>query len=285
MLPSPEPIPTAVTAKLWFFIFAENGIANKMLGTDIAWTTDQRASRFVVILADVERRRRSRPLPVLAGLQLIPSGRVQGRPGRRGVEVEAVRPHHAAAGETGADGGGCCSVRSTCPGCTITGHSVGHQRRPPTTTVDPGGRRHAARHFSSLGAVDTGSLMIFAVAFIMVKFLGANVVRALRRSAKESMTSATSVRMASNANVTGKTFPVTAHLRRRWYRSRCGGLAPFYWMVITSFRDVKHFLTRAPWWPAHVTLPELPTRCPTAKGTTSAPSSTVCSQAPSPPSR
>ena len=49
----PWAIPTAVTAKLWFFIFAENGIANKMLGTDIAWTTDPWASRFAVILADV----------------------------------------------------------------------------------------------------------------------------------------------------------------------------------------------------------------------------------------
>ncbi len=49
----PWAIPTAVTAKLWFFIFAENGIANKMLGTSIAWTTDPWASRFAVIIADV----------------------------------------------------------------------------------------------------------------------------------------------------------------------------------------------------------------------------------------
>jgi len=69
----PWAIPTAVTAKLWFFIFAENGIANKMLGTDIAWTTDPWASRFAVIIADVWKTTPFMALLILAGLQLIPS--------------------------------------------------------------------------------------------------------------------------------------------------------------------------------------------------------------------
>lgn len=41
----PWAIPTAVTAKLWQFIFAPQGIANSILGTNIAWTTDPWAAR------------------------------------------------------------------------------------------------------------------------------------------------------------------------------------------------------------------------------------------------
>ena len=63
------------------------------------------------------------------------------------------------------------------------------------------------------------------------------------------MTSATSVRMASNVRTRNrrKTFQSLRHLRRRG-TDLVWGLAPFYWMVITSFRDVKHL--RHPWWPA-----------------------------------
>ena len=35
----PWAIPTAVTAKLWYFIFAYDGIANSLLGTEILWTS------------------------------------------------------------------------------------------------------------------------------------------------------------------------------------------------------------------------------------------------------
>ena len=35
----PWAIPTAVTAKLWQFMFAPSGIVNSLLGTSIAWTT------------------------------------------------------------------------------------------------------------------------------------------------------------------------------------------------------------------------------------------------------
>ncbi|MDN6325186.1 MAG: sugar ABC transporter permease, partial [Corynebacterium sp.] len=36
----PWAIPTAVTAKLWQFIFAPDGIVNSMFGLNVAWTTD-----------------------------------------------------------------------------------------------------------------------------------------------------------------------------------------------------------------------------------------------------
>src|SRR5699024_8353853 len=83
----PWAIPTAVTAKLWQFIFADFGIANKLLSpfTDeaIRWTTDPWAARSAVIVADVWKTAPFMALLILAGLQMIPkdvheAGRVDG---------------------------------------------------------------------------------------------------------------------------------------------------------------------------------------------------------------
>ena len=72
--PIPWAIPTAVTAKLWQFIFAPNGIINSTLGLDIAWTTDPWAARFAVIIADVWKTAPFMALLILAGLQMVPGG-------------------------------------------------------------------------------------------------------------------------------------------------------------------------------------------------------------------
>ncbi|MGZ4581368.1 MAG: carbohydrate ABC transporter permease, partial [Nocardioidaceae bacterium] len=68
----PWAIPTAVTAKLWYFIFAYNGIANHILGTHIIWTGDEWPARFAVIIADVWKTTPFIALLILAGLQVIP---------------------------------------------------------------------------------------------------------------------------------------------------------------------------------------------------------------------
>ncbi|MDY5786330.1 sugar ABC transporter permease, partial [Corynebacterium sp.] len=68
----PWAIPTAVTAKLWQFMFAPAGIVNSLLGTDIAWTTDPWAARTAVIIADVWKTAPFMALLILAGLQMIP---------------------------------------------------------------------------------------------------------------------------------------------------------------------------------------------------------------------
>ncbi len=80
------------------------------------------------------------------------------------------------------------------------------------------------------------------------------------------MASATSVRMASN---------VRTRNRRKTFQSLrtyggvalilVWGLAPFYWMVITSFRDVKHTFDTT-WWPTHVTFQNFRDALSTAKG-------------------
>jgi multiple sugar transport system permease protein len=71
----PWAIPTAVTAKLWFFIFAYEGIANRLLGfvgvKPLLWTGDAWPARFAVIIADVWKTTPFMALLILAGLQII----------------------------------------------------------------------------------------------------------------------------------------------------------------------------------------------------------------------
>ncbi|NNM45199.1 carbohydrate ABC transporter permease [Knoellia koreensis] len=72
----PWAIPTAVTAKLWYFIFAYDGIANKLLGVvginPQLWTSDPWAAKFAIVIADVWKTTPFMALLILAGLQLIP---------------------------------------------------------------------------------------------------------------------------------------------------------------------------------------------------------------------
>ncbi|MDR6864583.1 sugar ABC transporter permease [Phycicoccus sp. 3266] len=72
----PWAIPTAVTAKLWFFIFAYQGIANKLLGfvgiSPQLWTSDPLAAKLAIVIADVWKTTPFMALLILAGLQLIP---------------------------------------------------------------------------------------------------------------------------------------------------------------------------------------------------------------------
>lgn len=69
----PWAIPTAVTAKLWQVIFDQNGVFNKILGTNYAWTTDTWPARFAIIIADVWKTTPFIALLILAGLQIIPT--------------------------------------------------------------------------------------------------------------------------------------------------------------------------------------------------------------------
>jgi len=72
----PWAIPTAVTAKLWYFIFAFDGIANRLLGLvgvdPQLWTSDPLAAKLAIVIADVWKTTPFMALLILAGLQLIP---------------------------------------------------------------------------------------------------------------------------------------------------------------------------------------------------------------------
>ena len=73
----PWAIPTAVTAKLFYFIFAYDGIANTLLGfvgiDPLLWTSDPWPAKFAIIIADVWKTTPFMALLILAGLQLIPA--------------------------------------------------------------------------------------------------------------------------------------------------------------------------------------------------------------------
>jgi multiple sugar transport system permease protein len=172
----PWAIPTAVTAKLWFFIFAFDGIANSLLHTEILWTGSQWPARFAVVVADVWKTTPFIALLILAGLQIIP-----------GDVYEAAKVDGATAWQR--------FTRITLPlvrpallvailfrtldvlrifdlPYILTGGANG-----TTTAVDPG-RQPDPQGFNSAAALSTITfLFIFLVAFLFVKVLGANVVQ------------------------------------------------------------------------------------------------------------
>jgi ABC-type sugar transport system permease subunit len=176
----PWAIPTAVTAKLWFFIFSVAGIANAVLGAHILWTSDEWASRFAIIIADTWKTTPFMALLILAGLQIIPeevyeAAKVDGastwqrfwrvtmplvKPALLVAVLfrvlDALRIYDLPAILTGGGGG--------------TGNA--------TTTLSILVVDQIRQGFNSASALSTITfILIFLVAFIFVRFLGANVVR------------------------------------------------------------------------------------------------------------
>jgi multiple sugar transport system permease protein len=176
----PWAIPTAVTAKLWFFIFAVSGIANSLLHANILWTSDEWASRFAIIIADTWKTTPFMALLILAGLQLIPEEVYEAAKmdGATTVQrfmritlplvkpallvavlfriLDALRIYDLPAILTGGGGG--------------TGNA--------TTTLSILVIDQIRQGFNSASALSTITfIIIFLVAFIFVRFLGANVVR------------------------------------------------------------------------------------------------------------
>ena len=173
----PWAIPTAVTAKLWQFIFAPDGIINAVTGLDIAWTTDPWAARFAVIIADVWKTAPFMALLILAGLQMVPQGvyeaaRVDGA-SRWAQFTKITLPLIKPALMVAILFRTLDALRMyDLPVIMISSSS-----NSPTAVLSQlvisdmqGG------NFNSASAISTLIfLLIFAVAFIMVKFLGADV--------------------------------------------------------------------------------------------------------------
>ena len=173
----PWAIPTAVTAKLWQFIFADQGIVNSLLGTTIHWTTDPWAARFAVIIADVWKTAPFMALLILAGLQMVPSGvyeaaRVDGASKWQQftkITLPLIRPALMVA----------ILFRTLdalrmydLPVIMISGSS-----NSPTAVISQLVIEDTRQgRFNSASALSTLIfLLIFAVAFIMIRFLGADV--------------------------------------------------------------------------------------------------------------
>lgn len=173
----PWAIPTAVTAKLWQFIFADHGIANSLLGTTVGWTTDPWAARCAVIIADVWKTTPFMALLILAGLQMIPKGvyeaaRVDGASSWQiftRITLPLVRPALMVA----------VLFRTLdalrmydLPVILISASS-----NSPTATISQLVVEDMRQgHFNSASALSTLIfLLIFFVAFVMIRFLGADV--------------------------------------------------------------------------------------------------------------
>lgn len=67
----PWAIPTVVSALMWQLIFDANGIANRLLGQQVLWTTEGWQAKAAVLIADIWKTAPYIGLLTLAGLQTI----------------------------------------------------------------------------------------------------------------------------------------------------------------------------------------------------------------------
>jgi multiple sugar transport system permease protein len=175
----PWAIPTAVTAKLWYFIFATNGIANAILNTDILWFSDKWAARTAIIVADVWKTTPFMALLILAGLQLISAdiyeaAKVDGAsPWQRftAITLPLVKPALMVALLFRT----LDVLRMYDLPAIMTGGGAGNGN--DTTTLSILVVEEIRSGFNSAAALSTLTfLFVFAVAFVFIKFLGVNAV-------------------------------------------------------------------------------------------------------------
>lgn len=183
----PWAIPTAVTAKLWYFIFAFSGIANKLFHTHILWTGDAWAARFAIIIADVWKTTPFMALLILAGLQLISAevyeaAKVDGASTwQRFVHITLplVRPALMVAVLFRT----LDVLRMYDLPAILTGGGGGDGNATTTLSILVVNQIDAG--FNSAAALSTITFItIFLVAFVFVKFLGANVVETATHTKK-----------------------------------------------------------------------------------------------------
>jgi len=183
----PWAIPTAVTAKLFFFIFSFNGIANQLLNTQILWTGDAWAARTAVIVADVWKTTPFMALLILAGLQVIPddvyeAAKVDGATAWQRftqITLPLVKPALMVAVLFRT----LDVLRIFDLPYILTGGGGGDGNA--TTTLSILVIDQIRQGFNSAAALSTITfIFIFLVAFIFVKFLGANVVETQDSQAK-----------------------------------------------------------------------------------------------------
>lgn len=175
----PWAIPTAVTAKLWFFIFSFDGIANRLLGTEIVWFSDAWAARSAIVIADVWKTTPFMALLILAGLQMISSdvyeaAKVDGASAWQRftqITLPLVKPAVMVALLFRT----LDVLRLYDLPAIMTGGGAGDGN--DTSTISILVIQQVREGFNSASALSTITfLFIFLVAFIFIRFLGADVV-------------------------------------------------------------------------------------------------------------
>ena len=175
----PWAIPTAVTAKLWMFIFSVGGIANAILHTEILWTADPVWARVAIIVADVWKTTPFMALLLLAGLQIIPSdiyeaARVDGASTVKQfthITLPLVRPALMVAVLFRT----LDALRMYDLPAILTGGGPGDA----TSTLSILVVEQIRQGFNAAAALSTITfVVVFAVALLFVRFLGANLVSA-----------------------------------------------------------------------------------------------------------
>lgn len=171
----PWAVPTVVSAKLWFFIFAYQGIFNALFNLDVLWTGSHWPSMFAILIVDIWKTAPFSALLILAGLQLIPE------------EVyEAAKVDGATTWQR--------FIHITLPllrpaiMVSVLFRMLDALRLFDTPYILTGGANNTStlstlvvdqirQGFSGAAALSTITfLIIFIVAFIFVRFLGANAV-------------------------------------------------------------------------------------------------------------
>ena len=202
----PWAIPTAVTAKLWLFIFAFDGIANKLLGyvgvNPQLWTSDPWAAKFAIIIADVWKTTPFMALLILAGLQLVP-----------GDVYEAAQIDGATKWQT--------FIKITLPLVKVplmvavlfrTLDVLRIYDLPAILTNGGGGTtslsmlviKQIRGGFHSASALSTIVFLLIAfTAFLFIKFGGADVVQRPPKAQKKEPEAAVTNPVAANATSTG----------------------------------------------------------------------------------
>nr|WP_175637433.1 sugar ABC transporter permease [Sinomonas mesophila] len=180
----PWAIPTAVTAKLWFFIFAFQGIANQLFNTQILWTGSEWPAKWAIIIADVWKTTPFMALLILAGLQLIPdevyeAAKVDGASAWQRftlITLPLVKPALMVA----------ILFRVLDALRMFDLPYIMTQGANGTSTLSILVVQQIRQGFNTAAALSTITfLVIFIVAFIFVRFLGANAVAAASTGGKK----------------------------------------------------------------------------------------------------
>jgi len=182
----PWAIPTVVSALLWRWIFDSKGVANAVLGTNILWSADGFAAQGAVIIADVWKTAPFIGLLVLAGLQIIPeevyeAARIDGAGAWRrfvAITLPLVKPALLVAV--------LFRLLDALRMFDLPYVLVG-PRKPSVETLSMLAQQEAAnvRYGAAAAYAVILFLYVFAVAFVFIGLLGANVFDDETRPGKE----------------------------------------------------------------------------------------------------